>query len=66
MTERAQATRIAGFGPDGPAWYSISFTEVAGLKSGDRRLQVIIPSSLALDLADAIQKHLRQPPAGPP
>jgi hypothetical protein len=39
MTERAQATRIAGFGPGAPSWYSISFTEVAGLKSGERRLQ---------------------------
>jgi hypothetical protein len=66
MTERAQATRIAGFGPDVPGWYSISFTEVAGLKSGDRRLQVVMPSGLALDLAEAIQKQLRQTPAGAP
>jgi hypothetical protein len=64
MTERAQTTRIAGYGPDTHGWYSISFTEVAGLKSGDRRLQVIIPSDLALDLAEAIQKHLRQAAAG--
>jgi hypothetical protein len=66
MTERAQATRIAGYGPDVHGWYSISFTEVAGLKSGDRRLQVIIPSDLALDLAEAVQKQLRQPPPGTP
>lgn len=66
MTERAQATRIAGYGPDAPGWYSISFTEVAGLKSGDRRLQVLIPSDLAFDLAEAIQKQLRQQPPGAP
>jgi hypothetical protein len=65
MAERVRAIRIVASGRDAvPEWFSVSFEEVTGLQSGNRNLQLVIPTGVALDLALRIRKQLRQSPAG--
>jgi hypothetical protein len=66
MAQRVLAARLAGTGPDAvPGWYLISFEEVTGLQSGDRKLEVLMPSVVAASLAHQITEHLpHQAPKG--